>query len=212
MPARPWCGDPVRFGGKRVVTAPAGGLRMPTIWGVALVEVTLADGSVTQVPYPRVPPEPGIGSRRRHTMAREWLVSLSQAPTAERVQALAPLVGRFSPRSPLGRIASQLVAANQLPVCEDVVAVYLHRQAIQSRRMPPAPPAPIGPDTRARVLELIDEHWSGHGQGPTWSQLGAQVGLDRHEVAHLLRELNKAGAVTFTPAPGSLRRTANDKS
>lgn len=174
-----------------------------------MVEVTLADGSVTQVPYPRVPPVPGIGSRRRHEMAREWLMSLSQAPTAERIEALAPLVGRFSPHSPLGRIASQFVAGNRLPVCADVVAAYLHRQAIRRRRMPPAP---IPPGTQARVLELIDEHWADHGQGPTWSQLGTQAGLDRHDVAFVLRELNKVGAVHFTAAPGSLRRTASTES
>lgn len=33
--------------------------------GVTMVEVTLADGSVTLVPYPRVPPVSGIGTGRR---------------------------------------------------------------------------------------------------------------------------------------------------
>lgn len=171
---------------------------------MAMVEVRLGDGSVVRVPYPRVPPAPSIGPGDREEMARQWLVSLSQAPSADRVEALAPLVGRFSARSPLGRIASQFVAANRLPVHQDVITAYLQREATRRRRVPPAP---ICPDATAQVLELIDEHWATHGQGPTWSKLGKQAGLDRHSVAVLLRELNKAGAVTFTSDPGSLRRT-----
>lgn len=171
---------------------------------MAVVEVRLADGSVVRVACPRVPPAASIGPGRRQEMAREWLVSLSQAPSQERVEALAPLVGRFSPHSSLGRIASQFVAANRLPVYEDVITAYLHRQATRRRRVPPAP---VSPDAAARVLELIDEHWASHDLGPTWSQLGKQAGLDRHSVAMLLRQLSRAGAVTFTSVPGSLHRT-----
>lgn len=72
---------------------------------MAMVEVRLTDGSVVQVPSPRVPPVPSIGAPRRKEIARQWLVSLSQAPSPQRVHALAPLVGRFHPKSPLGRIA-----------------------------------------------------------------------------------------------------------
>lgn len=175
--------------------------------GMAMVQVRLQDGSVTQVSYPRVPPTPSISPGRREKIARQWLVSLSQAPSTERVEALAPLVGRFSPHSPLGRIASQFVAANRLPVHQDVIAAYLHRQAIAIGRRR-VPPVPIPPDAQARVLELIDAHWATHGQGPAWSQLGKQADLDRHGVALVLNGLRKAGLVTFTSAPGSVRRTA----
>lgn len=168
-----------------------------------MVQVRLQDGSVTQVPYPRVPPAPVIKPEDREELARQWLVSLSQAPSPERIQALGPLVGRFSPRSPLGRIASQFVAANRLPVHHDVIEVYLQREATRRRRMRPTPDAA---DAKARMLELIDEHWATHGQGPAWSQLGKHTGLDRHGVAVVLRELRTVGAVTFTCAPGSLRR------
>lgn len=51
-----------------------------------------------------------------------------------------------------------------------------------------------------------------HGQSPTWSQLRTQAGLDRHGMAFVLRDLNKAGAVHFTTAPGSLRPTADTES
>lgn len=87
-----------------------------------------------RVAYPRVPPARSIGPGRRQEMAREWLVSLSQAPSQERIEALAPLVGRFSPHSSLGRIASQFVAANRLPVHEDVITAYLPRSPRTRRR------------------------------------------------------------------------------
>ncbi len=173
-----------------------------------MVQVRLADGSVVQVPSPRVPSAPSIGAARREQIARQWLVSLSQAPSPQRVQALAPLVGRFHPQSPLGKIASQFVAANRLPVTEDLVAEYLYRQA--TRRHHLAALVPIAQASRERVLALIDEHWAEHGQGPTWSQLGKQTNLDRDAVAVVLRELKNAGAVTFTFAPGSLRRTPSE--
>ena len=102
---------------------------------MTMVEVRLRDGSAVAVSYPRVPPAPSIGPQRREEIAREWLVSLSQAPSPERVEALAPWVGRFAPQSPLGKIASQFVSGNRVPVHEDVIAEYLHRQAV-SRRVP----------------------------------------------------------------------------
>ena len=58
---------------------------------------------------------------------------------------------------------------------------------------------------------MIDQHWAQHGRGPAWSQLGKRVGLDRRGVAVVLRDLKKTGAITFTDAPGSLRRTAPDQ-
>ena len=169
-----------------------------------MVQVRLGDGSVVQVPYPRVPPAPSISADRREEIARQWLISLSQAPNTARIEELAPLVGRFSPRSPLGKIASQFVASNRLPVHEDVITEYLRRQASAHLEVRFAP---IGLDARTSLLELIDEHWAAHGYGPTWSQLSKQIGLDRRAVTAALRQLNKAGAVTFTSAPGSLRRT-----
>ncbi len=185
---------------------PRWGLRVAYYAVMAMVDVRLQDGSVTQVPYPRVPPAPSISPGDREEMARQWLVLLSQAPSSERVEALAPLVGRFSPHSPLGRIASQFVAANRLPVHQDVIEAYLHRQAVAAGRRR-VPPGPILPGAQARVLDLIDEHWAIHGCGPSWSQLGKQVDLDRLGVALVLRELSKAGVVTYTSAPGSVRRT-----
>lgn len=169
-----------------------------------MVEVTLEDGSVIPVRYPRVPPAPRIGARRRRQIAHEWLVSLSQAPTRERVDELAPLAGRFPPRTPLGRIASQFVAAGRPPVEDDVIAAYLHRQAIRRHRQLPA--TPVDDRLQARLLELIDQHWADHGCGPAWSWLGAQVGLDRHAAAAAIRGLGNAKLVIFTRRPGSLRR------
>lgn len=133
---------------------------------------------------------------------------VSQEPSPERVEALAPLAGRFPPKSPLGRIASQFVAANRLPLTEDVITAYLYQQATRRRRV--AALGPISQAARERVLELIDEHWAEHDQGPTWSQLGKQTNLDRDAVAVVPRELKNAGAVTFTTAPGSLRRTPSE--
>lgn len=102
------------------------------------------------------------------------------------------------------------MAANRVPVTEDIVAEYLYRQA--TRRHQLASRGPISAAARERVLELIDEHWAEHGQGPTWSQLGKQTDLDRDAVAVavVLRELKNAGTVTFTFAPGSLRRTPSE--
>ena len=174
-----------------------------------MAEVTLDDGSVIQVPHPRLPPEPSIQPRRREELARKWLVSLSQAPSPERIAALAPLVGRFRPHSPLGKIASHFVAGGRLPAPDDVVAAYLHQQAT---RTPRATPAPVPPGAEIAVVELIDEHWAQHGHGPAWSYLGKQAGLDRPQVQALLREMKKAGTVTFTSAPGSLRRTPSTES
>lgn len=170
---------------------------------MAMVEVRLQDGSAVSVSYPRVPPAPNIGPQRREDIAREWLVSLSQAPSPERVEALAPWVGRFAPQSPLGKIASQFVSGNRVPVHEDVIAEYLRRQAVRRR----VSNGPIAPDSAAQVLEVIDQQWAQHGRGPAWSQLGKRVGLDRRGVAVVLRDLKKTGAITFTDAPGSLRRT-----
>lgn len=184
------------------VAVPRWGTRRRFDEGMALVEVTLADGSTVQVSYPRVPPAPRIRADRREELARQWLVSLSQAPTPERVQALAPLVGQFASQSPLGRIASQFVSSNRVPVMEDVIAVYLRRRAAR----PAVPPAAVPSDTTERLLGLIDAHWASHGQGPSWSHLGREVGLDRHAVMRVLRELRSTGAVTFTSTPGSLRR------
>lgn len=172
--------------------------------GMAMVDVTLPDGTVVTVPYPWVPPAPAIGNRRRKELARHWLISLSQAPSPERIEALAPLVGQFNPRSPLGKMASQFVSKNRLPVIEDVITAHLHRQAV--RRRPVIAAATMSPASKARLLEVIDEHWAQHGQGPAWSQLSKEVGLDRQQVAVVLRTLERDGAVTYTGDTGSLRR------
>lgn len=171
--------------------------------GMGMVQVTLEDGSVVSVPYPWVPPAPRIKREQREKLARDWLVSLSQAPTKERIEQLIPLVARFPPRSPLSKIASAFVASNRLPVPEEVIDTYLHRQAAYRLRVSVDQ---VPESTRRHAAELIDQYRAEHDRGPTWSWLGRQIGLDRQHVAMLLHEMKRTGAVTFTRDPGSLRR------
>lgn len=57
---------------------------LSTLLGMVMVQMKLADGSVVQVPSPRVPPAPSIGAARREQSAR-------QATRRHRVAGLNPI-------------------------------------------------------------------------------------------------------------------------
>ncbi len=173
------------------------------------VEVTLADGTHVMVPCPRVPPKPHISRKDRQEMARQWLRQLSQSATDERVNELAPFVGRFHAKTGFGRIASQLVAQNRLPTRRAVVYTYLQKRAqdVRTREEAAARADEFlhnSETAEAQILELIDHHWDMHGSGPTWGLVGLTVGLDRTATSVMLERLRSAGLVAYSQEQGSL--------
>lgn len=175
-------------------------------------DVKLDDGTVIAVPMPRVPPKPRIKWSKRRKLARQWLRQFSQSLSADRVDSLALHVGRFHPKSKLGQIASTFVAHNQLPVCEEVVAVYLRERAAEIQRESAAEEeledaVRRNANLEAEVIEMIDAHLTQGGQGPTWSAIGASFALSRDATAILMKRLKNQGAVTFSKDKGSLRLT-----
>lgn len=170
-----------------------------------MVEVTLPDGDVVAVSAPRLPPQPKIRSERRRELAAMWLESMSQPANAERIEALAPFVGRYRKGSPMHRIASHLVAQNQLPTADHVEELFLIRRALHERNRHRAETAVTDP---RQVLTAIDAHWDAHGQGPPWRELAEHLGIDTYALEALLLDLARRKLVRFTRAPGSLRTIA----
>lgn len=169
------------------------------------VDVTLADGDVVTVRVPVRPPKPRIHWIRRRELAAMWLESMSQSPSPERVEALAPFVGRYRTGSPMHRIASGLVAQNELPTAELVEEIFLIKLA-QKRRQELRAEALVQ-DPQA-ALAAITEHWSEHGRGPKWRDLADTLGINLHALEPVLKELKKRQIVHFTTEPGSLRATS----
>lgn len=175
------------------------------------VDVVVEDGTVVGVPMPRVPPKPRLRWSKRRKLARKWLRQFGQSTADKRVNALAMHVGRFHPKSKMGQIASSFVAQNQLPLCEDVVAMFLHKRAKEIHKTSKTKAAldsllqhPEALETQ--VLKVIDEHWEQSGLGPAWGAIGTSVGLDRDATTTLIRHLKNKGLISYTQQRGSLRR------
>lgn len=143
----------------------------------------------------------------------QWLESLSQAPTPQRIEDLTPHVGRFSKGSRLAAIADQCVQQNRLPTWPNIRAVEEERASHRAARSGHinqliAEARNADPDLDSRILAEIDRHWALHGRGPTWGDLGRACGVSRQVVNAVIRDLaNQSHQVTYTEATGSLRRT-----
>ncbi|MDN5715637.1 MAG: hypothetical protein L0G89_00225 [Janibacter sp.] len=171
-----------------------------------MVDVTLPDGDVVAVSAPARPPKPKIRSDRRRELAAMWLESLSQPATQERIEALAPFVGRYRKGSHMHRIASHLVSQNQLPTADRVEELFLIRRATQERKRQQRVETVI--TDPGQVLTAIDTHWEIHGQGPPWRKLAESLGVNTYALEALLLELSRKKLVRYTRAPGSLRTVA----
>lgn len=169
---------------------------------MTMVDVTLPDGDVVAVRTPARPPKPKIHSVRRRELAAMWLESVSQHPSPERIEALAPFVGRYRQGSPMHRIASVLVGQNELPTADRVEEIFLVKLAQRRRNERRAAALTQNPQV---ILAAITTHWDEHGNGPSWRQLADLLGIDVHVLNELLTELRKRQLVDFTSTPGSLR-------
>lgn len=143
--------------------------------------------------------------------AAEWLESLSQTPTPQRINDLAPYVGRFTRGSRLGMIADQIVGQNQLPTWPNIRKIERERSARRDRRSERlarqvSEARALEPRLDPLILAEIDRHWAEHGHGPTWSRLGRLFGLNRWGVGAVIRELADRRLVYFTEEAGSLQR------
>lgn|SRR5699024_7931501 len=175
------------------------------------VDIVVEDETVVSVPVPYVPRKPRIRWSKRRKLARQWLRQFAQSTSEDRVNALAMHVGRFHPKSEMGKIASSFVAQNQLPRCEDVVDRFLLKRAKEIHKKAKTEAA-LGRVLKnseivePQVLQIIDRYWEQNGRGPSWGVIANSLGLDRDTTAALIRHLKRSRIVTYNQDQGSLKR------
>lgn len=118
-------------------------------------------------------------------------------------------VGRFHPKSRLGRISSTFVAQNRLPVVEEVVSVYLRKRALELRRKTEAEDQldnliRDSGDMEKQVVKLIEGHIDRFGGSPTWGVIGESLGLSKASTLVLMRRLRDRGLISYTNQRNSL--------
>lgn len=147
------------------------------------------DGSV---PKPGGLETAGVGNREQ---ARAWLHAASQAPSAARVEELAPLVGLYPPGTPASEAAHQLLCSGNLPSPEAVErrlqeqARHRHdtsqrrqavREAAQRLLEPDGPRRPEEP-VSVRAVSWVRDYAREHHRRPTWAELRSAMGWPRTE-------------------------------
>lgn len=165
-------------------------------------------------PLPNTPPKPIIGRRKRAYLAAQWLRRMHQNDTPERIESLAPFVGRFHPRSRMGQAADSLVSNGQLPTRQAVEDEYLRRRQnpnYQQRRRrnttTDGTAALLSDNAPARALTFIDDVNTTTGHGPTWNDLRRHMNWDRSSTTGAIHLLARRGQISFTKSQGSLKVT-----
>lgn len=140
----------------------------------------------------RVPPARRIGLRRRQELAAFWLERLGQAVTAEAVDALAPVAGRY----PTGTYARQ--EADKVLRGGHVPDVDLVQERLRDRAARDAARSQALADARAQAAAdlqsyredtstFIHRFRGEHNRGPTWAEVSASLGWTRRQAEQRLQ-------------------------
>lgn len=160
----------------------------------------------------RLPPARRIGLRRRRELAAFWLESLGQAVTAEAVDALAPVAGRYPAGTYARQEADKVLRGGHVPSVDHVqerLRDRATRNADRSRERAAAR-AQAATDLqsyREEAITLIHHFRREHNRGPAWSEVSASLAWTRRQAEHRLQALKMAGDVTYTAKQHSLNVT-----
>ena len=157
-------------------------------------------------------PRPGIAAGpvvkdpiQAREIARDWVVSAGFSPTEDRITALLPVARVWSLKA--RKVAIGLVAAGQLPTRAAVESVThklieaRKQVAAQLRTEAEAFVSARGPEAAAWVRAFN----AAHGHGPLWCELGQALQLNYRVREATIRALDRAGWITTSPEPRSMR-------
>jgi hypothetical protein len=152
----------------------------------------------------RLRPNPGVS---RGQVAAALVKALATAgPRSPQGQLLvAALTPVTAPRPAAEWAVRVLLRYGQVPTPAAVIARVAqrdqHERAMVARAQAIAQRLSDGPAAAA----LVATQWEGHGHGPTWHELGYQLGWPYRQVGPTVRVLAAAGWLTPGTAPRSLR-------
>jgi len=130
-----------------------------------------------------------MSARRRRELTALWLERLSQSPTPERVEALAPYIDLFLLDRRARRLADELVAHNVVPTRRAVERLWAEKTAGWPAPLSDEELQALGPS----AAEWVRQYRATHREGPTWRELGEA--FNWHNVARDAQ----------VPAPGRRR-------
>ncbi len=157
----------------------------------------------------RLPAARRIGLRRRRELAAFWPERLGQPVTAEAVDALAPVAGRYPTGSYARQEADKVLRGGHVPHPSLVQERLRDRAARDTARSQAL--AAARAQAAADLHRYRDEtrrfiaDWRGeHGRGPAWSELSAAMHWTRGQTEARLQALKMAGDITYTTEQHSL--------